>query len=66
MWLLRWVASPRTASSRTSGGQSKAGRAEQQRTLKEVFDAFELIAFEQLCRVIEPPRAVVHWRASFE
>jgi ketosteroid isomerase-like protein len=50
---------------RTSGGQPTTNRAEQQRALKGVFDAFALIAFEQRCRVIDPPRAVVHWRGKF-
>ncbi|MEA2876515.1 MAG: hypothetical protein QOF14_1711 [Hyphomicrobiales bacterium] len=30
-----------------------------------MFAAFEVIAFEQHCRIIDPPRAVVHWRGKF-
>lgn len=40
-------------------------RAEQVAALKGVFEAFELLEFQQHCRVIDPPRAVVHWRGKF-
>jgi ketosteroid isomerase-like protein len=40
-------------------------RAEQVDALRGLFDAFELIEFEQHCRVIDPPRAAVYWRGQF-
>jgi len=27
--------------------------------------AFEVIGFDQPCRIMDPPRAVVHWRGKF-
>jgi ketosteroid isomerase-like protein len=30
-----------------------------------VFEAFELLNFDQHCRIIDPPRAVVYWRGTF-
>ena len=33
--------------------------------LKGMFDAFQVVGFEQRCRIIDPPRAVVHWRGKF-
>ena len=33
--------------------------------LKGLFDAFEVVQFHEHCRVIDPPRAVVHWRGTF-
>lgn len=40
-------------------------RAEQVAALKGVFEAFELLEFQQHCRIIDPPRAVVHWHGKF-
>lgn len=40
-------------------------RAEQVSALRQMFDAFEVVGFQQHCRVIDPPRAVVHWRGKF-
>ena len=40
-------------------------RAEQVEALKGLFDAFVLVEFHQHCRIIDPPRAVVHWRGKF-
>jgi len=40
-------------------------RAEHLTALKALFDAFEVVKFEQHCRIIDPPRAVVHWRGQF-
>jgi ketosteroid isomerase-like protein len=40
-------------------------RVEQRTAIKDLFDAFALLEFEQHCRVIDPPRAVVHWRGKF-
>jgi ketosteroid isomerase-like protein len=33
--------------------------------LRAVFEAFEIVEFHQHCRVIDPPRAVVHWHGTF-
>lgn len=41
------------------------GQAEQVSALQQMFDAFALVSFEERCRIIEPPRAVVHWRGKF-
>jgi uncharacterized protein (TIGR02246 family) len=50
----------------TANGLSSAkGRSEQVSTLAEVFSGFHLLDFEQHCRVIDPPYAVVHWRGTF-
>lgn len=40
-------------------------RAEQVTALKGLFDAFTLVEFREHCRIIDPPRAVVHWRGKF-
>jgi uncharacterized protein (TIGR02246 family) len=32
---------------------------------KALFSAFEVVDFREHCRVIDPPRAVVHWRGTF-
>ena len=40
-------------------------RSEQVAALKQTFEAFALLDFHQLCRIIDPPRAVVHWRGKF-
>jgi ketosteroid isomerase-like protein len=40
-------------------------RAEQRVALKELFEAFVVVEFQQHCRIIDPPRAVVHWRGKF-
>jgi ketosteroid isomerase-like protein len=50
---------------RANGGPPTTCRAEQQNALKSMFDAFEVLGFEQHCRIIDPPRAVVHWRGTF-
>jgi ketosteroid isomerase-like protein len=50
---------------RANGGPPTADRAGQRAALQGVFDAFEVIGFEQHCRIIDPPRAVVHWRGTF-
>jgi ketosteroid isomerase-like protein len=44
---------------------TRALRTEQQNALKTMFEAFEVVGFEQHCRIIDPPRAVVHWRGTF-
>jgi uncharacterized protein (TIGR02246 family) len=50
---------------RANGGPGTASRTEQHNALKEVFEAFEVVGFEQHCRLIDPPRAAVHWRGTF-
>ena len=40
-------------------------RAEQVSAMKGLFDAFALVEFSEHCRIIDPPRAVVHWRGKF-
>ena len=39
-------------------------RTEQVDAMKAMFDAFEVVEFQQHCRIIDPPRAVVHWRGK--
>ena len=50
---------------KANGGLGTASRAEQCVALKATFEQFELLAFTQHCRIIDPPRAVVHWRGTF-
>ena len=40
-------------------------RTEQVSALQQMFDAFALVEFREHCRIIDPPRAVVHWRGKF-
>src|SRR5437588_6940261 len=40
-------------------------RAERLEALKGMFADFAVIGFQEHCRVIDPPRAVVHWRGKF-
>jgi ketosteroid isomerase-like protein len=40
-------------------------RSEQVMALKQMFEEFVLLEFQQYCRLIDPPRAVVHWRGKF-
>ena len=44
---------------------STKNRSEQVVALKRLFEEFALVEFTQHCRVIDPPRAVVHWRGNF-
>jgi ketosteroid isomerase-like protein len=50
---------------RANGGPRTANRSEQQATMKGLFEAFELLGMTVHCRIIDPPRAVVHWRGTF-
>src|SRR3954469_21100601 len=50
---------------KTNGGLGPATRAEQHIAIKATFEQFELLSFTQHCRIIDPPRAVVHWRGTF-
>jgi len=49
-----------------NGGPGPAKtREEQVGAMKAMFEAFEVLEFHQHCRIIDPPRAVVHWRGKF-
>ena len=50
---------------RANGGPATANRTEQTMSLKAQFEAFELLKMNVHCRIIDPPRAVVHWRGTF-
>ena len=50
---------------RANGGLGTSSRAEQHLALATTFEQFELVSFQQHCRIIDPPRAVVHWRGTF-
>jgi len=50
---------------RTNGGPPTKSRTEQHDALKAQFEAFELLDMNIHCRIIDPPRAVVHWRGTF-
>jgi ketosteroid isomerase-like protein len=50
---------------KANGSLGTASRAEQHVALKATFGQFELLAFTQHCRIIDPPQAVVHWRGTF-
>jgi ketosteroid isomerase-like protein len=50
---------------RANGGPPTKSRAEQEGALKGLFEAFELLDFTEHCRIIDPPRAVVHWHGTF-
>src|SRR3954451_7482969 len=50
---------------KSNGALGTANRAEQHTALKATFEQFELLSFPQHCRIIDPPRAVVHWRGTF-
>ena len=40
-------------------------RAEHLASMKGLFEAFKVEKFQQHCRIVEPPRAAVHWRGTF-
>jgi ketosteroid isomerase-like protein len=50
---------------RANGGPPTCNRTEQHQSLLATFDAFELIKMSMHCRIIDPPRAAVHWRGNF-
>ena len=50
---------------RANGGPPTANRTEQTMSLKAQFEAFELLEMNLHCRIIDPPRAAVHWRGTF-
>jgi ketosteroid isomerase-like protein len=49
-----------------NGGPPTTCRAEQHSALRQQFDAFELLDLTMHCRLIDPPRAAVHWRGKFK
>ena len=50
---------------RANGGPATANRTEQIMALKTQFEAFALLDMKVHCRIIDPPRAVVHWHGKF-
>jgi uncharacterized protein (TIGR02246 family) len=48
-----------------NGAPPARGRAEQVSAMRAIFDAFAVVDFREHCRLIDPPRAVVHWSATF-
>jgi len=48
-----------------NGAPSAAKPAERADALKGMFAAFAVVEFHQHCRIVDPPRAVVHWRGKF-
>src|SRR6184192_2144721 len=48
-----------------NGAPHAERRAERLEALKGMFADFAVIGFHEHCRVIDPPRAVVHWRGTF-
>ena len=50
---------------RANGGPPTKSRTEQHNALQSMFEAFEVVGFEPHCRIIDPPRAVVHWHGTF-
>ena len=50
---------------KANGSLGTSSRTEQHMALKATFEQFELLAFTQHCRIIDPPQAVVHWRGTF-
>jgi ketosteroid isomerase-like protein len=41
------------------------GSVSQISALKGLFDAFQCVNLQEHCRIIDPPRAAVHWRGTF-
>jgi uncharacterized protein (TIGR02246 family) len=48
-----------------NGAPRAEKHAERLGALEGMFDTFALVEFHQHCRIIDPPRAVVHWRGKF-
>ena len=48
-----------------NGAPHAERRAERAEALKGMFAEFTVIGFREHCRIIDPPRAVVHWRGKF-
>jgi uncharacterized protein (TIGR02246 family) len=39
--------------------------AERTNAIASMFENFRVVAYTEHCRIIDPPRAVVHWRGRF-
>jgi ketosteroid isomerase-like protein len=48
-----------------NGAPHAESRSERADALQGMFAAFEVVGFEQYCRIIDPPRAAVYWRGKF-
>lgn len=48
-----------------NGAPHAERQAERLDVLKGMFADFAVIGFHEHCRIIDPPRAVVHWRGKF-
>ena len=48
-----------------NGAEAPACGPECRTAMNGLFKAFRLLEFQPHCRVIDPPRAVVHWRGKF-
>ena len=48
-----------------NGAPAAKGVTERVSAMTGMFAAFEVIEFREHCRIIDPPRAVVHWRGKF-
>lgn len=48
-----------------NGAPHAESHSERADALKSMFAAFEVVGFEQYCRIIDPPRAAVYWRGKF-
>ena len=47
------------------GAPTLSAHVERVSAMDTLFTAFKVVAFQEDCRVIDPPRAVVHWRGRF-
>jgi len=47
------------------GTPTLSAHAERVSAMNTLFTAFTVVDFHEHCRVIDPPRAVVHWRGRF-
>jgi len=41
-------------------------RTERANAMNRMFDEFSVVGLTEHCRIIDPPRAVVHWRGTFK
>ena len=48
-----------------NGMPAATALAERADALSTMFDAFAVIDYTEHCRIIDPPRAVVHWHGKF-
>ena len=47
------------------GAPTLTAHAERVSAMNTLFTAFKVIDFHEHCRLVDPPRAVVHWRGRF-